>query len=179
MSVKASILSDSDLAKATVMSSPLDDDTKRSLVTLLTQSAQATNGITPEEKIQSLTESMCGLATSLAIYMSKADQRLTQIEAEYKSEHPTDHTDKMKKYEQNLHDVEEYRNLNGIVPNIRIKGTGLADHIDECKDAKDDKFIDRLFELFHRPYIWIFGCVAVCSPYANDVIGTLIKTFCK
>lgn len=36
MSVKASILSDSDLAKATVMSSPLDDDTKRSLVTLLT-----------------------------------------------------------------------------------------------------------------------------------------------
>lgn len=163
------------------MSSPLDDDTKRSLVTLLTQSAQATNGITPEEKIQSLTESMCGLATSLAIYMSKADQRLTQMEAEYRAEHPADKTDKIKKFEQNLHDVEEYRNLNGIVPNIRIKGTGLADHIDECKQKPDTDgtFIDRLFALMQRPYIWMFFCVAIFSPYLNDIIGTLLKTFCK
>lgn len=100
------------------------------------------------------------------------------MEAEYRSEHPSDKIDKLKKYEQNLHDVEEYRNMNGIVPNIRIKGTGLADHMDECSDGKaDDKFMDKLFALMQRPYIWMFFCVAIFSPYLNDILGTLIKTF--
>ena len=98
------------------------------------------------------------------------------MEVEYRSEHPLDRTDKMKKYEQNLHDVEEYRNMNGIVPNIRIKGTGLAEHIDGCGAKDYDKLIDRIFGILSKPYIWIFGCVAVCSPYANDVISTLLKT---
>lgn len=51
MSIKTTILSDSELAKTTVMNSPLDEDTKRSLITFITTSALATNGISQEEKI--------------------------------------------------------------------------------------------------------------------------------
>lgn len=51
MSMKPSIVSEAELAKNSVISSPLDDDTKRNLVTLITKSAMATNGITQEEKV--------------------------------------------------------------------------------------------------------------------------------
>ena len=88
MSMKPNILSEAELAKTTVLNSPLDADTKRNLVMLITKSATATNGITPEEKIQSLTECMASLASALAMYMSKSDTRIEQLEIKFKEEHP-------------------------------------------------------------------------------------------
>jgi len=70
MSMKDSIVSEAELAKSTVMNSPLGDDTKRNLVLLISKAAHATNGITQEEKIQSLTECLLSLAAVLAIYIS-------------------------------------------------------------------------------------------------------------
>lgn len=78
--MKANIISEAELAKTTVINSPLDDDTKRNLVMLISKSALATNGISPEEKIQHLTECMASLASALAIYMSKSDKRLDYLE---------------------------------------------------------------------------------------------------
>lgn len=171
--MKANIISEAELAKTTVINSPLDDDTKRNLVMLISKSALATNGISPEEKIQHLTECMASLASALAIYMSKSDKRLDYLEKQHIAEHPASKIEQLQKFEHMLSETEKYRNMNGIVPNIR--GNVIATSNDE--KSEDDTLIDKVFNLLEKPYIWIFGAVAVCSPFAVDVINSVIAAF--
>lgn len=182
--MKPNILSEAELAKTTVLNSPLDADTKRNLVTLISNSAMATNGITPEEKIQSLTECMASLASALAMYMSKADGRIEKLENLYKNEHPTGKLEQLKKREHELFEVEEYRNMSGILPNIKISGECISDilkgtkkYIDDRIDDSSNKFIDKLFKLLEKPYVWLFGTAAVCSPFAVDILNTVLTHF--
>ena len=184
--MKPNILSEAELAKTTVLNSPLDADTKRNLVTLITNSATATNGITPEEKIQSLTECMASLASALAMYMSKSDIRIEQLELKFKEEHPAGQLERLQKREHELYEVEEYRNMSGILPNIKVSGECITDilkgtkkYIDERIDEDSDKFIDKLFKLLEKPYVWLFGTVAVCSPFAVDILNAILSHFIK
>lgn len=72
-----------------------------------------------------------------------------------------------------LSETEKYRNMNGIVPNIR--GNIISALNDE--KPEDDTLINKIFNLLEKPYIWIFGAVAVCSPFAVDVINSVIAAF--
>lgn len=182
--MKPNILSEAELAKTTVLNSPLDADTKRNLVTLISKSAMATNGITPEEKIQSLTECMASLASALAMYMSNADGRIEKLENLYKEEHPTGKLEQLKKREHELYEVEEYRNMSGILPNIKISGECISDilkgtkkYIDDRIEDSNDKFVDKLFKLLEKPYVWLFGIAAVCSPFAVDILNAILTHF--
>ena len=189
MSMKVNIASEAELAKSTVMNSPLDNDTKRNLVTLISKSAMATNGITPEEKIQTLTECMASLASALAIYMSNADSRIEKLELLYKEEHPTGQLERLKKREHELFEVEEYRNMSGIIPNIKISGETIADILSGTKKYIDGKIekavedrngiVDKIFKLLEKPYVWLFGTAAVCSPFAVDVLNAVLGAFVK
>ena len=137
MSIKANIISEAELAKTTVLNSPLDDDTKRNLVLLISKAAHATNGITQEEKIQSLTECMSSLASCLALYMSKSNVRLCALEQKFEKEHPSNNIERVQKFEHMLSEAEKFRNTNGIVPNIRISGEDFRDMLDKSMDYID------------------------------------------
>lgn len=186
MSMNVNVVSEAELAKTTVINSPLDADTKRNLVTLISKSAMATNGITPEEKIQSLTECMASLASALAIYMSNADSRIEKLENLYKEEHPAGKLEQLKKREHELFEVEEYRNMSGILPNIKISGECITDilkgtknYIDETLKDSTNNITDKIFKLLEKPYVWLFGTAAVCSPFAVDILNTAITAFVK
>ena len=199
MSMKPSIVSEAELAKNSVISSPLDDDTKRNLVTLITKSAMATNGITQEEKVQALTECMASLASALGMYMSKSDQRLIKIEEKVEKAHPTSRIEEIQRAEALLSDVEKYRNLNGITANVCIGGKTLESYVKDLSahndtqdehikqlendDGKteesptDDSIVKQIISILKIPYVWIFASIAVCSPYAAEVISTIIACF--
>ena len=178
--MKPSIISEAELAKNSVIQSPLDQDTKRNLVQLITKSAMATNGITQEEKIQALTECMACLAAAMGTFMSQTTTSITDLNQKYDEEHPKSKLEQVQKMEHQLHEVEEYRNNNGIMPNIRIDGEQLLKPSSFKMTAEEDNsttIIDKVFKLLEKPYIWIFGAFAVCSPYAADVITTIVNLF--
>lgn len=137
MSIKANIVSEAELAKTTVLNSPLDDDTKRNLVFLISKAAHATNGITQEEKIQSLTECMASLASSLALFMSKSNTRLCSLEQKFEDEHPSNKLERVQKFEHMMGEAEKFRNTNGIVPNIRISGENFRDMLNKSIEYID------------------------------------------
>lgn len=184
MSIKTNILTDAELAKSTVVSSSLDEDVKKSLVNFITYSALSTNGISTEQKIQSLTECMAAFASAIGMYMSKADERLNKLEADFHEEHPTEKLDKLKHIEQELSEVETYRNINGIIPNIRIDGECIADIVHQNKEqqsdiSKNNNVLSRIFDILEKPAVWIFGCVTVSSPFAFDIIKEILEYFSK
>lgn len=194
MSMKANIASEAELAKTTVLNSPLDDDTKRNLVLLISKAAHATNGITQEEKIQSLTECMSSLASVLALYISKSNIRICKLEEKFEEEHPSSKLERVQKFEYMLGEAEKFRNTNGIVPNIRISGEYFKDIIDKSVDyiderlekhnnelhANNDKSLtESIISILKKPYAWIFASVAVCSPFAVDVINAILHAFGK
>lgn len=46
--------------------------------------------------------------------------------------------------------------------------------------AEDTKTLtENIFSILKRPYVWIFASVAVCSPFAVDIITAVIQAFGK
>src|SRR5574344_1108306 len=76
MAIKTDIVEDLELAKTYLSKSDLDDDMKKSLLKLLSNSSLATNGITPEEKIQLMTETLFSTVTTLVIFISSFDKKI-------------------------------------------------------------------------------------------------------
>lgn len=76
------------------------------------------------------------MASALGSYMAKADSRIAVLEEKYKAAHPEGKIDQLRKLEAELYDVEEYRNMNGIVPNVKIKGVSLSDKLEQIESAK-------------------------------------------
>lgn len=59
------MINQAELAKAKIVNSGyLDDDSKKNLLNIVAITTQATNGISPEEKIQKMTESVLMLTIS-------------------------------------------------------------------------------------------------------------------
>ena len=163
--MEINIASEAEMAKTSVLNSPLDNDTKRHLIALISKAAMATNGITPEQKIQYLTECMANLAPALATFMSSTNKSIENIEVRYKKDHPEDRLDRIKNFERQLEEAEKYREIHGIKS--------------EKKEDDKDGFIDKIFNVLSKPYAWIFGSIAVCSPYALDLFNAIIAHFGK
>jgi len=64
MALTQAVINESEIAKNYVMNSDLDEDYKETLIDLINTSMIATNGISPEEKIQKMTNSIQKLAIS-------------------------------------------------------------------------------------------------------------------
>lgn len=85
-----------------------------------------------------------------------------------------------------LSETEKFRNMNGITPNIKISGECIEDIINDSKqyidkkiDYDDASIVNKIFKLLEKPYVWMFGTVAVCSPFVVDIINTVINAFMK
>lgn len=64
MAVSDSISEDTEFAKTKIMQMQVDEKCKKTLVSLLNNAAAATNGISLEQKVQKITESIVGLVIS-------------------------------------------------------------------------------------------------------------------
>ena len=64
------------MAKSYVANSDLDDDYKKTLLRLIYISTLTTNGISPEEKIQKMTEAIHLLAISQVTFITKIDEKI-------------------------------------------------------------------------------------------------------
>ena len=76
MALTQEIQDESDLAKSYVANSDLDDDYKKTLLRLIHISTLTTNGISPEEKIQKMTEAIHLLAISQVTFITKIDEKI-------------------------------------------------------------------------------------------------------
>lgn len=167
MSIKANIASETEIAKTCIINSALDDDCKRNLMTLLQKSAMATNGITQEEKTQCMTELLNGLIVVMSMFMARNDQRLTELEQTYFTEHPKSEMEKLQHDEHNLHKIEEFRNTYGIKSPV----------VQVVNEEPEVPITTRIFRVLEKGYFWIFACFCVCSPFAKDVILALVQFF--
>lgn len=64
MAVSDNIAEDTEFAKTKIMQMSVDEKCKKTLVSLLNNAAAATNGISLEQKVQKITESIVGLVIS-------------------------------------------------------------------------------------------------------------------
>ena len=76
MPMSKSIIDDAELAKSYITNSNLSDEYKRVYLKLISISTIATNGITPEEKIQKMTECIQLLAVTQGMYLANIDKKI-------------------------------------------------------------------------------------------------------
>ena len=77
MAISQEMMNQAELAKAKIVNSGyLDDDSKKNLLNIVAITTQATNGISPEEKIQKITDKFIGEVDSVA---DKKDKELMEI----------------------------------------------------------------------------------------------------
>lgn len=185
MSVKTKIISGAEIVKTTVLNSQLDDTIKENLITFINNAVTATNGISQEEKIQSLTESMASLATNIATFMCKTKGKLDEIESRVDEIQPTDKLDQIKLFEQKLSEAENYRKINGIAANISISDDNIKSIVKGIKNTGNIEstenltYRDKIINIFKAPWPWIFGMFLVFSPHFNDLLHALQQYFAK
>ena len=185
MSVKTKIISGAEIVKTTVLNSQLDDTIKENLITFINNAVTATNGISQEEKIQSLTESMASLATNIASFMCRTKGKLDEIELSVDELKPADKLDQIKLFEQKLTEVENYRKINGIAANISISDANIKSIVKEIKSANAAEpaenltYRDKIINIFKAPWPWIFGMFLVFSPHFTDLLHALQQYFAK
>lgn len=81
MATTKDILDDAELAKSYITSSNMSDDYKRTYLKLINITTMATNGISPEEKIQKMTEAIQLLAVTQGMFISNIDTKIEETVA--------------------------------------------------------------------------------------------------
>lgn len=162
MSMDTDLLSDLELAKTYIVNSKESDQYKRSMLRILNASALATNGLSPEEKIQKMSETLFSLVISQVMFSTKIDDRIDQrIKAYNKETYDREHCGKC--------DVDS-RNKNY-----------------DCVDDDSSKYnqpnhitvITIIRELIGNPFTWLFLSVAIFSPFLSEIIKQILSFFSK
>lgn len=161
-----------DLAKGYVSSSRLPDEYKALYIQLLNISAQATNGISPEEKIQKMTECISLLAVSQGMYISSIDERIDRAvqQANQKQCEKCKAMKHVVAVEAEKHDkelIEAYE-----------KSKGHDSRQDEEEHLKLS-WSNIVKTALMKPYIYIVMCIMFVSPYSVDIVKTLCQFFAK
>lgn len=175
MSTTKAILDDAELAKSYITNSRLSDEYKRLYLRLINLSTLATNGISPEEKIQRMTECIQLLAVTQGMYLANIDEKIERVvESANKKQCLTCKAMKhAEKAEQEQHDKEIVKRYLG----------NIAQYNDENTDPQNESislnWSDILKTLLLKPYIYITICIMTISPYGVDIIKTLCQQFAK
>lgn len=124
MAISQEMINQAELAKAKIVNSGyLDDDSKKNLLNIVAITTQATNGISPEEKIQKMTESVLMLTISqvqMATQLPKQIQEniITAMTAYGNQKCQTCkamlHVDKCEKEEAIKHRVDDLKEKGGL-----------------------------------------------------------------
>ena len=181
MALTQEIQDESDLAKSYVANSDLDDDYKKTLLRLIHISTLTTNGISPEEKIQKMTEAIHLLAISQVTFITKIDEKIEKSiqNANIKQcsgckamKHAKD-VEEEEKWKEKL---SEYKQKMGITDDNDSKNTQKTD---ETSIQTNISMLDTIKQICLKPYVWIFGSVLVFSPYGTEILKMLIQFWGK
>ena len=181
MALSQEIQDESDLAKSYVANSDLDDDYKKTLLRLIHISTLTTNGISPEEKIQKMTEAIHLLAISQVTFITKIDEKIEKSiqNANIKQcsgckamKHAND-VEEEEKWKEKL---SEYKKKMGITDDNDQKN---MQKLEESSSQTSLSMLDTIKQICLKPYVWIFGSVLVFSPYGMEILKTLIQCFGK
>ena len=181
MALTQEILDESELAKSYISNSDFDDDYKKQLLRLINTTTLTTNGISPEQKIQKMTEAIHLLAVSQVTFITKIDEKIEKSiqNANIKQcsgckamKHAID-VEEEEKWKEKL---SEYKQKMGITDDNDSKNTQKTD---ETSIQTDISMLDTIKQICLKPYVWIFGSVLVFSPYGMEILKTLIQYFGK
>lgn len=76
MALPKDIAEDVEIAKGRLMQSSLDDNSKKCILRFLNSSATATNGVSIEEKIQKMSESLLGMVLYQIQFLDAVDKKI-------------------------------------------------------------------------------------------------------
>ena len=154
MSFSKQTIEDREFAKNQLLQSNLDDNCKRSLLRLLNVSAEATNGISIEEKVQKVAEIIFGMVISQIAFLDSVDKKIENANREQCK------TCKAMKL---VDDIEEQKKQEEII-NAWKEANGYKDLNKKDDDASKMSIYDVVKTILVKPYAWIFGSIAVFSP---------------
>ena len=167
MALSKEILEEAELAKNHLMNSSLDDRCKKSLLRLLNTTTLATNGLSVEEKIQKITESIHGLILSQITFLDTVDKKIeTANKAQCVSCKAMRHANEVEEEKEHQKIIEQWKEANGI-----------ADK--NADDDSADSWPSVIRKILLKPYPYVVLGVLVISPYGVDIVKMLLETFAK
>ena len=167
MALTQDIQNSTELAKSQVVNSGFSDDYKKLLMQLLNTTAIATNGITPEEKIQKMTEAIQMLAVSQVSFIAHIDEHIVEINKKQ--------CEDCKAMKMAIA-IEEKEKNERIISQYKKEHDILSDDFATNQIAYRYSIVKNIFL---KPYIYIFGCVAVFSPFLSDIVKMILDFFSK
>lgn len=176
MSTPKHITDDAELAKNYIVRSSMSDEYKRIYLRLINVSTLATNGITPEEKIQKMTECIQLLAITQGMYLSNIDQKIqTAIDNSNKSQciscKAMKHANEVEKADHDKKLLDEYLESLGIKKGEK---TTLED-----KEPVEMSWQDVIKQILLKPYLYVVLCLISISPYGVEIVKTIMQFFNK
>ena len=170
MSIPKNIVEDTEFAKNHLMQSSLDEKCKKQLLSLLHTASEATNGITLEEKVQKITESILGLVISQITFLDSVDKKIATANQE-----KCNGCKAMKL----ANDTEEQKRQEEII-NAWKEANGIKDAPQQANvDVKQLSMSDTVKMILLKPFVWIFGTVVAFSPYGVDMLNAILKFLSK
>lgn len=169
MPTTKTMLDDAELAKNYIINSDLSDEYKRTYLRLLNISTMATNGITPEQKIQKMTECIQLLAITQAMYIINIDEKI-ETTIEKSSKHTNCSNCKAMQFvnaaEQEQHDKELIANY--------VQKSHINEH-NTTFDTEDLTWTTLIKTILLKPYIYVVLCLLTISPYSVEIVKTLCQ----
>ena len=163
------IVEETELAKNHLMQSNLDDKCKKSLFRLINTSTSAANGLPLEEKVQKVTEAICGMVLSQITFLDSVDKKIEKSNAEQC---------KSCKAMKLANDVEEQKKQEEII-NAWKEANGYTEKPKDVEDNSHMSLYDVLKTILVKPYAWAFGSILVFSPYGVQIVNAILNFFGK
>lgn len=161
------IVEDAEFAKHHLMQSTLDEKCKKQLLKLLDVATEATNGISLEEKVQKITESIQGMIISQITFLDSLDKKIVSTHEKRCNEC---------KAMKLANDVEEQKHKEEII-NAWKEANGIKDAPQQSQEVDTTKLsvADTIKMVVLKPYCWIFGTIVAFSPYGVDMLNAILK----
>lgn len=169
MALSKEIQEEAELAKNHLMNSNLDDRCKKSLLRLLNTTTLATNGLSVEEKIQKITESIHGLILSQITFLDTVDKKIEIAnKAQCTNCKAMKHANEIEEEKERQEIIDQWKEANGIVD---AKQGALT--------TADDSWSDVAKKLLLKPYAYVVVGLLAISPYGVEIVRMLIDSFGK
>lgn len=178
MAMSVEISDNLEITKNHLLNSELSDEDKNVGLKLLNISALATNGISMEEKIQKMSESVFCLLSWQIRFIAKTNELVDKRMNELKESHCHDciaykHAVEVEKEKKQKEVVNAYLKTMGVDSIDQLR-TNHATNKQTEKDDEPKTMIDVLKMIFLKPYVYIFLGFAVFSPFAVEIVKLLM-----
>lgn len=159
-----------EFAKTKLMQSSLDDQCKKTMLSLLNIAAEATNGITLEEKVQKITETILGLVISQITFLDSVDKKVEAVHQQKCNEC---------KAMKVANEIEQQKHKEEII-NAWKEANGIKDEPQQANvNVQQLSIVDTTKMILLKPYVWLFGTIVAFSPYGVDMLNAILKFFSR